>query len=794
MLAVFLVMAWMDRERFKSDVLRLAFLLGLCSAIGVYLIVTAPLISKDGVFYIEQAKLLDQDPLGVCRRYPPGYPFLLWAGHEVASLFVQGDPPMLWVYSAQGVTLLCRVLSLVPLYFLGKLLVGGANSFWALFVLVILPYPAFFGSDVLREWPYVLFLSTGVLLLYWGLTTRRWWVLALVGLDAGLGYLIRPECAQLLIYAACGLLVQLEARRPQIKNQDGGIQVFPDGLHPFDLYTVTFAVISMVGAFAVPVALYVYASGSIIPHQFRPPVFNMPPVISAVGPEAAADNPLEFEVRQGELLELPIQASDPDGDALSFSLAGVPQASRPMYAFRSATTGAGLWTISEQEKDSLLIHHPELWNCEGIAWYAYAGPDVRPGLRPVYRFWSPEQQRHFYTMSDAEKEAIVTESAAGSWTYEGAVFYAFGEEDHPADATAVYRFWDQTRGYSWATIAPSEPNAQKDTIAWYVHPAAAPPAGAGIEGGVFRWRPGAGRQGEHQMNIIVADGKLPCCQLITIRVTGEGSEKSEVSSWKGDEGNVKWEEAAVGAALQTSHCKLQASLSLLDLAGAANDVAGGIGENFMVIPALLWILGLYRYREGREGTLEWVLIPAIVIVNLGLLLGRGVWIGNSSDRRHSVALISLTICFLPIGVDVAARMLSRIYAFRGRLASLGAEGRPLWFYLLMVGGIVLCTPKLILTPLRADKVGLRTAGEWLRQNTRTDAVVADPDGRIGFYAQRQGLHYERYPDSRKADYVVRIEGSNPMQAPQDWARMHSASLGPRDDRMVIIYRTTRAKE
>ncbi len=188
----------MNRGQLKSDVLRLAFLLGLCSAIGVYLILTTSLITKDGVFYIEQARLIALDPAAVCRRYPPGYPFLLWASHEMASLFVEGDSPMLWAYSAQAVTLLCRVLTLIPLYLLGRLLVGAVNSFWALFVLVILPYPAFYGSDVLREWPYLLFLSTGMLLLYWGLTTRRWWVLGLVGLDAGLGYLIRPECAQLI--------------------------------------------------------------------------------------------------------------------------------------------------------------------------------------------------------------------------------------------------------------------------------------------------------------------------------------------------------------------------------------------------------------------------------------------------------------------------------------------------------------------------------------------------------------------------------------------------------------------
>ncbi|HOV78183.1 MAG TPA: hypothetical protein PLS24_09135, partial [Sedimentisphaerales bacterium] len=95
----------MNRDPWKFDVLRLALLMGLGSVIGVYLILTTTLITKDGVFYIEQAQQIAQDPAGVCRRHPPGYPFLIWAGHAIASRFAEGDSPRLWAYSAQAVTL-----------------------------------------------------------------------------------------------------------------------------------------------------------------------------------------------------------------------------------------------------------------------------------------------------------------------------------------------------------------------------------------------------------------------------------------------------------------------------------------------------------------------------------------------------------------------------------------------------------------------------------------------------------------------------------------------------------------
>jgi hypothetical protein len=761
----------MNRGQLKSDVLRLAFLLGLCSVIGVYLILTTTLITKDGVFYIEQARQVAQDPAGVCRRYPPGYPALLWASHEAASLFVEGDSPLLWTYSAQSVTLLCRVLTLIPLYLLGRLLVGAVNSFWALFVLVILPYPAFYGSDVLREWPYLLFLSTGLLLLYWGLATRRWWVLALVGLDAGLGYLIRPECAQLVLYAALGLIVASKsacaADRP----------LSPARLCGAGLLTIL--------GFVVPIVPYVQASGSIVPHQFRPAAANMPLVLSAIGSKAASDAPLEFEVRAGQLLELPIRATDPDGDALVFSLAGAPLGSRPVYLFRSTTAGAQFWTLSEQEKERLATVYHETWDCEGIAWYAYAKPDARPGLKPVYRFWSPAQGRHFYTMSESEKEAIVAESTPQSWVCEGATFHAFGQGDRPADAAAVYRLWDPALGHSWTMTPPAQDDARKDPVAWYAHSAQDAPAGAAIENGVFRWRPEPRQVGEHQMNIIVTDGKLPYCQSLIVRVIEAGAAGRNMRD-NAPHGDIM----TAGVLSFVQHIPLRRAGETME------ELAGGISDDFMIIPVLPWILGLCVHLKTRANRLERVLILAVLAVGAGLVLGRHVWFSPGSARRYCLPLIALTIFYLPTGLDVMTRVLNRIYTFRGRLApgraaplwgEGGADRRPPWFYLLMLGGVVLCTPKLISTPLRADKTGYRAASHWLQENTPTTAVIADPDRRIAFYADRTGFIYERHPHWKKADFVIAIAEGSGIQAPEGWRQVYSVAVEPGKDRRLVIY-------
>ena len=198
----------------KEDLIRLAILLTIAFVIGVYLIATTVLISKDGFFYIERAQKFSSDPIGIIKGHPPGYPFLILMAHKCAALFTDDSSVFTWIYSAQSVTLLCRLLALIPLYFMGKLLVGGKNSFWAILILVFLPSSAKFVCDVVREWPYLLFLATGFFFLLWGARKGKWWVFGLVGLSSGLGYLIRHESAQLVLY---GLLwVAMSAFRPKL--------------------------------------------------------------------------------------------------------------------------------------------------------------------------------------------------------------------------------------------------------------------------------------------------------------------------------------------------------------------------------------------------------------------------------------------------------------------------------------------------------------------------------------------------------------------------------------------------
>ena len=118
----------------KDDVINLVILILIATILGVYLIATTVFIAKDGVNYIERAQKLSSDPVRVIKEYPPGYPFLIFVAHKFVNLFTDNSSLFSWIYTAQSVTLLCRVLSLISLYFIGKLLVGARHSFWGLLI------------------------------------------------------------------------------------------------------------------------------------------------------------------------------------------------------------------------------------------------------------------------------------------------------------------------------------------------------------------------------------------------------------------------------------------------------------------------------------------------------------------------------------------------------------------------------------------------------------------------------------------------------------------------------------
>jgi hypothetical protein len=201
-----------DEQSSRSrTTIHISILLAVAFCVGVYLVSTTVLIAKDGITFIEYARGLETSPIEAMKSeyQHPGYPFLIIVAHKIAKIGHNGSSLWSWIYSAQAVAMIFRLLTVVLLYFVGKKIVGERFSFWAILILILLPDAAEYGSDALSDWPYIFFLSAGFLLLIQGAVSGKWWLFGFSGLAAGMGYLIRPECAQVVVFGTLWLGLQV---------------------------------------------------------------------------------------------------------------------------------------------------------------------------------------------------------------------------------------------------------------------------------------------------------------------------------------------------------------------------------------------------------------------------------------------------------------------------------------------------------------------------------------------------------------------------------------------------------
>jgi len=194
----------------KKDVINLCILLVVALAIGVYLIVTTVVVAKDGVTYITYARNFEVDPVQtmIQEDQHPGFSTVILAANKLLRLFNENNSTFSWIHSAQISALIFRLLSIITLYFIGKKFITSKLSFWGVLILLFLPKTAEYGSNALSDWPSFFFLASSILVLMHGSKDPKWWLFAAAGLFAGVGFLFRPECAQVLIYGGLWLGLQ----------------------------------------------------------------------------------------------------------------------------------------------------------------------------------------------------------------------------------------------------------------------------------------------------------------------------------------------------------------------------------------------------------------------------------------------------------------------------------------------------------------------------------------------------------------------------------------------------------
>lgn len=196
-------------ETQRKTIKDLILLVSVCLGVGAYLIVTTVVISVDGVIYVERAQQLTTNFGKIVNlNEPPGLPILVWGFHALTQFDNGSDSLARWIYAGQVGVLCCTAAAVITLYLLGRTWFDAKTAFWGVLVLIMLPYPAHWGADILRDWPHVFLLFAGLLLLYRAIERQRSIMFLGAGLVSGLGYVVRPECAQVVLYGAVLFVLQ----------------------------------------------------------------------------------------------------------------------------------------------------------------------------------------------------------------------------------------------------------------------------------------------------------------------------------------------------------------------------------------------------------------------------------------------------------------------------------------------------------------------------------------------------------------------------------------------------------
>jgi hypothetical protein len=171
---------------------------------------------------------------------------------------------------------------------------------------------------------------------------------------------------------------------------------------------------------------------------------------------------------------------DEHGTALLDDLAigsRAPANTEPVFRFFSPVFTCHFFTAHEAEAFKLLNNFAGIWEFENVAFYALPEASVA-GALPVYRFWSPVLESHFYTLSEGEKNKLINQFP-DIWVFEGIAFFAFTATTRPAETVPVFRFFNVQNGCHFFTTSAGERDKLINNfpdiwifegIAWYAYP------------------------------------------------------------------------------------------------------------------------------------------------------------------------------------------------------------------------------------------------------------------------------------------------------------------------------------
>lgn len=129
----------------------------------------------------------------------------------------------------------------------------------------------------------------------------------------------------------------------------------------------------------------------------------------------------------------------------------------PVYRFWSPTFNGHFYTADPAERDKIIAQWGRDWSYEGPRYSAYT--EQVPGTVPLYRFWSSAYRGHFYTADEAEMNNVRA-MWPDVWSFEGVAYYVYPPGASAPDTAPVYRFWGSSVSHHFYTAS----NSERDTV------------------------------------------------------------------------------------------------------------------------------------------------------------------------------------------------------------------------------------------------------------------------------------------------------------------------------------------
>lgn len=142
--------------------------------------------------------------------------------------------------------------------------------------------------------------------------------------------------------------------------------------------------------------------------------------------------------------------------------------SDPVYRFYNTHTGFHFYTSNTAERDTVIGNPDWGYQYEGPA-FKVANTQTDPSLTPLFRFYNTAVGNHFYTVSAAERDSII--SSLPQYQYEGTAFYVRGASDNIG--TDVYRFYNTQTSAHFYTASAAERDSVIASLPSFVYEGAA---------------------------------------------------------------------------------------------------------------------------------------------------------------------------------------------------------------------------------------------------------------------------------------------------------------------------------